>query len=87
MTIMHELTHSLGFSEDLFEYFINPQSGQPLGIEKVQTLTFPKKIITPKVVQKARQHFKCKELEGFQLEDDGGEGSAGSHWEKMYLFI
>lgn len=42
-------------------------------------------IILPKVVEFARNYFECDTLEGVPLEDGGGSGSAGSHWEKTYL--
>ncbi len=28
-----------------------------------------------------KAHFNCSTLEGVQLEDQGGDGTAGSHWE------
>ncbi|KAI0209622.1 Leishmanolysin-like peptidase [Lamellibrachia satsuma] len=32
--------------------------------------------------REARRHFGCDTLEGGELEDQGGEGTKGSHWEK-----
>lgn len=29
-----------------------------------------------------REHFQCNSLAGAELEDDGGDGTAGSHWEQ-----
>ncbi len=31
--------------------------------------------------EEGRGHFNCSTLEGVQLEDQGGSGTAGSHWE------
>jgi len=39
-------------------------------------------VVTPKVVQEVRQHFSCPTLEGAELEDQGGDGTALTHWEK-----
>ncbi|CAG9768000.1 unnamed protein product [Ceutorhynchus assimilis] len=39
-------------------------------------------IITPNVVREARNYFNCTELEGAELEDQGEEGTALTHWEK-----
>ncbi|KAE9419426.1 hypothetical protein Angca_007570, partial [Angiostrongylus cantonensis] len=39
-------------------------------------------IVTPKVRQEARDHFRCPDLEGAEIESQGGSGTAGSHWEK-----
>lgn len=42
-------------------------------------------MVTPRVVQEVRDHFGCDELEGAELEDQGGEGTALTHWEKRIL--
>lgn len=52
-------------------------------------------MVTPRVTEEARKHFNCDELEGAELEDQGGEGTALTHWEKrvlevsrkMYMFL
>jgi hypothetical protein len=41
--------------------------------------------VTPNVVSVARQHFGCPTLAGVELEDDGGDGTAGSHWEERQM--
>jgi hypothetical protein len=42
-------------------------------------------LVTPGLVSVARQHFACPTLAGVELEDDGGQGSAGSHWEERQM--
>jgi hypothetical protein len=42
-------------------------------------------IKTPKVVEWGRKHFGCETLTGVELEDDGGGGTTGSHWEMRTL--
>jgi leishmanolysin-like peptidase len=44
-------------------------------------------MVTPRVVEEARLHFNCSELEGAELEDQGGEGTALTHWEKRILEV
>ncbi|PIO69039.1 hypothetical protein TELCIR_09154, partial [Teladorsagia circumcincta] len=44
-------------------------------------------VVTPKVREEARRHFNCSTLEGAELENHGGIGSAGSHWEKRLFEI
>lgn len=44
-------------------------------------------MVTPKVVQEIRDHFACDQLEGAELEDQGGEGTALTHWEKRILEV
>lgn len=39
-------------------------------------------MVTPRVVEEVRRHFNCSLLEGAELEDQGGEGTALTHWEK-----
>lgn len=39
-------------------------------------------VVTPRVVKEVRDHFNCSELEGAELEDQGGDGTALTHWEK-----
>ena len=43
-------------------------------------------MITPKVLSYARKHFNCPQLTGVPLEDDGGNGSLGHHWEKDIFY-
>nr|XP_054769530.1 leishmanolysin-like peptidase [Lytechinus pictus] len=38
-------------------------------------------LVTPNIVREAREHFGCDSIEGVELEDDGGDGSALSHFE------
>lgn len=44
-------------------------------------------MVTPRVVQEARDHFDCADLEGAELEDQGGEGTALTHWEKRIFEV
>lgn len=44
-------------------------------------------MVTPKVTEEVRNHFNCPELEGAELEDQGGEGTALTHWEKRILEV
>ena len=39
-------------------------------------------MVTPRVVEEVRSHFGCGDLEGAELEDQGEEGTALTHWEK-----
>ncbi|XP_026563872.1 leishmanolysin-like peptidase isoform X1 [Pseudonaja textilis] len=42
-------------------------------------------LVTPKVVEEARKHFDCPNLEGMELENQGGIGTELNHWEKRLL--
>jgi leishmanolysin len=39
-------------------------------------------VTTPRVAQLSKRYFGCSSLQGAEIEDDGGAGSAGSHWER-----
>ncbi|XP_015585310.1 leishmanolysin-like peptidase isoform X2 [Cephus cinctus] len=39
-------------------------------------------IVTPRVQEEVRAHFGCDTLEGAELEDQGEDGTALTHWEK-----
>jgi hypothetical protein len=39
-------------------------------------------VVTPRVKTAAQVQLGCNTLQGAELEDDGGDGSAGSHWEQ-----
>ncbi|KAK6757600.1 hypothetical protein RB195_015425 [Necator americanus] len=39
-------------------------------------------MVTPKVREEARKHFQCPDLEGAEIENQGGPATAGVHWEK-----
>lgn len=42
-------------------------------------------MVTPKVTAEIRKHFNCTKLEGAELEDQGGDGTALTHWEKRVM--
>ena len=39
-------------------------------------------IVTPKVKQEVRKHFRCSTLEGAEIENQGRVGTRWTHWEK-----
>ena len=70
----HEITHILAFHPYFFEKLHM--------MERSGTLYY---ITSKKVIEKAKEHFNCNTLTQIQLENQGGEGSAGSHWESRYM--
>ena len=79
----------MGFAENQYPNWIDA-SGNRLGlgkvIQKVASQPAPNRqnfsqIITPKALAEARIQFGCPTLSGVPLEDGGGSGVAGSHWE------
>lgn len=76
--LLHEITHILVFSPSLYSYYKGYSTVTQRGYIRNRTSTF---LITPKVVEAARKHFNCSTLIGVELEDQGGSGTAGAHWE------
>lgn len=78
---MHEFTHALGFSSGLFGSYKDP-SGNPWPASAFPTGG----VATPRVLAWARNHFDCPNLSAMPLENDGGAGTAGSHWEQVAVY-
>ena len=76
--MFHEITHILIFEPNLLNSF------NAIKEEEIDDET-KYYIISPKALEKARFHFGCDSLKGIPLEDQGGEGSVGSHWEGRYM--
>jgi len=94
-TAWHEIVHALGFSSSKFGDFRKP--GDITQTESYSNIikTFTErgktvsKIVTPNVITKVREQYGCNDpwpAAGFELEDYGGSGTAGSHWEKRLGF-
>ena len=72
--LFHEISHILGFHPFFFEQ---------LKMSKVsRSMSY---IISSKALSKAREHFNCSPLSFIPLENQGGEGSIGGHWESRYM--
>ena len=76
--LFHEISHIFVFDPYLFKYF-NAVKQVYKDDEYISLIT------TEKALAKARLHFNCNSLEGIPLENDGGSGSANSHWEARYM--
>ena len=81
----HEISHILVFNDILWESFID-SSGNTIAKTAVtgnQTINGISRllIISPKVTAAAQAHFGCSTLKGVELENQGGEGTSGNHWE------
>jgi len=88
-TTLHEITHALGFSRKFYQKFINPDTLKPLTghlfnktVNGVETLVLD----VPPLTQRLRAHFNCPTLEGAYLENQGGSGSFGAHFERRVFF-
>ena len=78
--LVHEMTHVLGFSNYYFTnikkmYYTQIDSN---GIQKYY-------INSANVVNIAKNYFNCDTIKGIPLEDYGGQGTVGSHWDARVL--
>ena len=79
-TMIHEFTHILGFEHNFFvNYYKNIYyEKDSLGVERAY-------INSAKVLEVAKKYFNCSTIKGVPLEEYGGEGTEGSHWEAKVL--
>ena len=78
MLFLHEISHVLIFHQAFF-FSLNMISEQQKNGETIYYIK------TPTVLEKAKLHYNCNSISGIPLENYGGAGSAGSHWESRYL--
>lgn len=80
--LLHEITHALGFSNTIFEKMKDSTTSKYYLSTKTTSDGVTRNILsTPKVTSFLKDHFGCNSLEGAYIENDGGSGTAGSHWE------
>jgi hypothetical protein len=76
--LLHEFSHVLAFHPHFFKY-LNMISTRSINGQQYDFIT------SPKVIEKAKIHFGCDSIKGVQLENDGGDGTAGSHWDSRFM--
>ena len=76
--LFHELSHVLAFHPYFFQN-LNLLSTKNIDGQQYNYIS------SPKVMEKAKLHFGCDNINGVQLENDGGDGTAGSHWDSRYM--
>ena len=72
--LLHEITHILAFHPYFFEKLNMTK--------KEDSISY---IISKNVIAKAKEHFGCSSLTQIALENQGGQGSIGAHWESRYM--
>ena len=76
--LLHEISHILGFTGFVFRN-LNFIYSETINGEEIFYIN------STKVIEKAKIHFNCENIKGIVLENQGGDGSAGSHWEARYM--
>ena len=90
LLVFHEINHILSFNASLFDGNFLDSAGVVMPKSKVvieKTVNGLKRsmIATPKVIAATKKHFNCATAEGLELENQGGSGTAGSHWEARVM--
>ncbi|XP_009365609.2 leishmanolysin [Pyrus x bretschneideri] len=90
-TLIHEVMHVLGFDPHAFAHFRDErkrrrsQVTEQIMDEKLGRMVT--RVVLPHVVMHSRYHYAAfsENFTGLELEDGGGRGTSGSHWEKRLL--
>ena len=78
-TILHEFIHILGFANTFFDRHHFAFNGTDSnGIKRIY-------LNSSKVVEVAKKYYNCESVVGVELENFGGTGTTGSHWEERIL--
>ncbi|KAF6149671.1 hypothetical protein GIB67_017404 [Kingdonia uniflora] len=90
-TLIHEVMHVLGFDPHAFGHFRDERKRRRSQVtlqsmdEKLGRMVT--RVVLPRVVMHSRYHYGAfsENFTGLELEDGGGRGTSGSHWEKRLL--
>lgn len=90
-TLIHEVMHVLGFDPHAFAHFRDERKRRRIRVteqamdEKLGRMVT--RVVLPRVIMHSRYHYGAfsENFTGLELEDGGGRGTSGSHWEKRLL--
>ncbi|XP_073046027.1 uncharacterized protein [Primulina eburnea] len=90
-TLIHEVVHVLGFDPHAFAHFRDERKRRRGRVidqamdEKLGRIVT--RVVLPRVIMHSRHHYGAfsANFTGLELEDGGGRGTSGSHWEKRLL--
>jgi len=82
--ILHETTHTLGFSSSLYPYFVTSTGKRLTGHITSATLdgSTSKVINVEPLTNRLRSFFGCSSLKGAYMENSGSSATAGEHFER-----
>jgi hypothetical protein len=86
-TVMHETMHALGFDNYQFNNFLDANGKKRTGhVKSVQIAGKTRTVLDlPPLTEKLRNYYGCPTLQGAVMENDGGSGTANSHFETKYF--
>lgn len=85
--LIHEFIHNFGFSGAIYPYFVDANAKPLKGHILSRVLDGKTRTVlnVPVLTNRLRKFFGCSTLEGAYLENNGGEGTAGSHFERRHF--
>ncbi|CAD8045913.1 unnamed protein product [Paramecium sonneborni] len=85
-TSIHEIIHTLGFIEVLYQYYYDPQTLEfyNLTLEKDENNHLI--LSTPRLINISKEYYQCDHFIGALMENQGGENSASHHFERSIYF-
>jgi len=87
--MLHEITHTLGFSSGLYKYFLDANGRTRKGhiLSRSTALGTARVLNVPPLTSRLRKFFGCSSLAGAYMENTGSSATAGSHLERrMFPF-
>ncbi len=86
--LIHEMMHTLGFSVNAYEFFIDDNGNRRTGHIKYVTLDGKNTTVidVQPLTDRLRSFFGCETIPGAYMENDGGSGTKDSHFERR-LFV
>jgi hypothetical protein len=87
--VLHEVHHIFGINSVVYEYFYDRSTDSYRDINDIlitgESGKFPDRVKSPKVLEWTKSHYNCPSATGLPIENSGGEGSKGAHWEKFLV--
>jgi hypothetical protein len=86
---LHEVHHIFGIGSGEYDNFYDRDNSELLAVSDVllenQAAPFALRVKSPKALEWARDHYNCPNAIGIPLENTGGDGTAGAHWDKYIV--
>jgi len=84
---IHEMFHAFGFASSSFQYFIDAYGNTiPNPVKNITLNGSVRSVLDVEpLTSNLRNYFGCSTLPGAIMENDGGAGTAGSHFERRYF--
>jgi len=85
--LIHELLHTLGFSTSNYDRFIDENGKTRKGhVKKVSIAGKTRTVVDlPSLTNRIRKFYGCDSIPGAIMENDGGSGTADTHFERKFF--